>query len=47
MSSALIALADRKHDIPVPPYVIGLTIFLFFCVLMAALLMFGKGRPHA
>jgi hypothetical protein len=48
MSSSLITLAaDRKHHLPMPPMAIGLLIFLFFCVVMLALLMFGKGRPHA
>ena len=48
MSSPLITLAvDHKHDLPVPAYVIGLIIFLFFCVVIMGLLMFGKGRPHA
>ena len=48
MSSSLINVAvDREHDLPVPPMVIGLLIFALFCVLMLALLMFGKGRPHA
>ncbi|MDP9318252.1 MAG: hypothetical protein M3O94_04100 [Actinomycetota bacterium] len=48
MSSSLITLAvDREHDLPMPPMAIGLLIFLFFCVVMTALLMFGKGRPHS
>jgi hypothetical protein len=48
MSSSLTTLAvDREHDLPMPPMVIGLLIFLFFCVVMLGLLMFGKGRPHA
>jgi hypothetical protein len=48
MSLSLITLAvDREHDLPVPPMVVGLLIFLFFCVVMLGLLMFGKGRPHA
>jgi hypothetical protein len=48
MSPSLIAqAADREHDLPMPPLVIGLVIFLFFCVVMVGLLMFGKGRHHA
>jgi hypothetical protein len=48
MSYRLVTLAvDRPHHLPVPPLVIGLTIFIVFCILMTALLMFGKGRPHA
>lgn len=48
MSLSLITVAvDREHDLPVPPMVIGLAIFVVFCILMLALLMFGKGRPHS
>ena len=48
MSHHLVTLAaEQKHDLPVPAAVIGATIFVGFCILMAALLMFGKGRPHA
>jgi len=48
MSSSLVTLAvDRKHELPMPPMVIGLLIFLFFCVVISGLLMFGKGRPHS
>ena len=38
---------DVPHDLPVPPLVIGLVVFFALCTLMGALLMFGKGRPHA
>ena len=48
MSLSLVALAvDRERDLPVPAYVVGITAFLIFCVLMMGLLMFGKGRPHS
>lgn len=48
MSSPLTRLAtDHVHELPVSPYVVGVSIFLFFCLVMVALLMFGKGRPHA
>jgi hypothetical protein len=48
MSHHLITLAaEQEHDLPVPAEVIGVTIFVFFCILMSALLIFGKGRPHA
>jgi hypothetical protein len=48
MSRDLIMLAaDHEHDLPVPAEVIGAAIFVMFCILMTALLMFGKGRPHA
>jgi hypothetical protein len=48
MPSSVITLAqDVEHDLPVPSYVIGIGIFVLFCIVMAALLAFGKGRPHA
>ncbi len=48
MSLSLITLAaDRQRDLPVSPWVFGVSIFAFFCILMLGLLMFGKGRPHA
>jgi hypothetical protein len=46
MSSFITLAADREHDLPMPAYVIGLLIFALFCLVMMALLMFGKGRPH-
>ncbi|MEJ7629846.1 MAG: hypothetical protein WKF54_09675 [Nocardioidaceae bacterium] len=47
MSSLTAQAVDREHELPMPPMVMGLLIFVFFCVVMAALLMFGKGRPHS
>ncbi len=48
MFADLITLAaDQKHDLPAPPFVFGLVAFAFLVVLMVALLMFGKGRPHS
>jgi hypothetical protein len=45
--ASLTALAvDRKNHLPMPPLAFGVTIFIFFCIVMTALLMFGKGRPH-
>jgi hypothetical protein len=47
MPLSIITLAvDREHDLPVPPEVIGASVFVFMCILMTALLVFGKGRPH-
>ena len=42
----LAAAEEQTRDLPVPPIVIGLVTFGILLVLMAALLMFGKGRPH-
>ena len=44
---SVLTAEDRTHHLPMPPMVIGLLIFSFFCVVMLGLLMFGKGRPHA
>lgn len=45
----LISLAAEEHtrDLPAPPIVYGLVTFAILLVLMVALLMFGKGRPHS
>jgi hypothetical protein len=46
---SLISLAAEEHtrDLPLDPSVIGLLVFIALLALMAALLMFGKGRPHS
>ena len=45
----LIWAAQEEHtrDLPVDPIVIGLGTFIFLLVLVLAVLVFGKGRPHA
>ena len=45
----MISLAAEEHvnDLPAPAYVFGLLAFGFLLLLMVALLMFGKGRPHS
>jgi hypothetical protein len=45
--SASTLAEDVPRDLPVPAEVIGLAVLALFVVVMAALLMFGKGRPHA
>jgi len=48
MTSSLITVAvEQERELPMPPLVMGVLIFALFCAIMLALLMFGKGRPHA
>jgi hypothetical protein len=48
MSWILLAAATPEHarDVPVDPLVVGGGAFVLLLLLMGALLMFGKGRPH-
>ena len=46
-SDLTFAAAEPLRDLPVPPIVFGLVTFGILLVLMVALLMFGKGRPHS
>jgi hypothetical protein len=42
-----LAAEEKTRDLPVPPIVYGIAAFAVFVVLIVALLMFGKGRPHS
>jgi hypothetical protein len=46
-TSVLTVLAEHGHKLPADPIVIGLTSFVLLLLMMVALLMFGKGRPHS
>jgi hypothetical protein len=39
--------AEETHEAPVDPIAIGLLAFAILAVLIVAVLMFGKGRPHS
>jgi hypothetical protein len=39
--------AEETHEPPVDPIVFGLVAFAILAVLIVAVLMFGKGRPHS
>ena len=43
---AALAAEEKTRDLPAPPIVYGIVAFAIFVVLIVALLMFGKGRPH-
>jgi hypothetical protein len=43
---AVLAAEEKTRDLPAPPVVYGIAVFVVFVVLIVALLMFGKGRPH-
>ena len=47
MSMISLAAAEQTRDLPADPIVFGLATFAILLVLMAGLLMFGKGRPHS
>ena len=44
---AALAAEEKTRDLPAPPFVYGIVVFAIFVVLIVALLMFGKGRPHS
>jgi hypothetical protein len=46
-SSFPVAAAEHTRELPADPLVIGLVAFIGLLVLVVAVLMFGKGRPHA
>ncbi|HWL98328.1 MAG TPA: hypothetical protein VNP20_13340 [Nocardioidaceae bacterium] len=39
--------AEETHEPPVDPIVFGLVAFAILAVMVIAVLMFGKGRPHS
>jgi hypothetical protein len=43
---AALAAEEKTRDLPAPPVVYGIVVFAIFVVLIVAVLMFGKGRPH-
>jgi hypothetical protein len=45
--SFLAAAAETTRSLPFDPIVFGLLAFAGLLMLMLALLMFGKGRPHS
>jgi hypothetical protein len=46
MSLISLAAEEQTRDLPAPPIVYGIIVFVALLLLMVALLMFGKGRPH-
>ena len=44
---AVFAAEEKTRDLPAPPIVYGIVVFAVFVVLIVAVLMFGKGRPHS
>ncbi len=47
MSEIVLAAEEQTRDLPADPIVIGLVAFGLLLLMMLALLMFGKGRPHS
>ena len=46
LTSLLAAETEQAAELPAPTYVIGLAALGILLVLLIAMLMFGKGRPH-
>jgi hypothetical protein len=44
---AVLAAEEKTRDLPAPPIVYGIVAFAVFVILIVAVLMFGKGRPHS
>jgi hypothetical protein len=47
LAENLAATGHSGIELPVPPIWIGIGAFAFLLVLLAVVLGFGKGRPHA
>jgi hypothetical protein len=47
VANLLMAQVEHTRELPVDPIVFGLGTFAFLLLLVVAVLMFGKGRPHA
>lgn len=47
MSSFITLATEHQRDLPVSPYVVGISIFATLCLMMVGVLIFGKGRPHS
>jgi uncharacterized membrane protein len=44
---AALAAEEKTRDLPAPPWVYGVAVFIVFVIGIVAVLMFGKGRPHS
>jgi hypothetical protein len=44
---AALAAEEKTRELPAPPIVYGIVVFVVFVVLIVSVLMFGKGRPHS
>jgi hypothetical protein len=44
---AALAAEEKTRDLPAPPWVYGVVVFIVFVIAIVAVLMFGKGRPHS
>jgi hypothetical protein len=47
MSIDLLAQGEHTRHLPFPAEVFGILAFVILCVMLIAVLMFGKGRPHS
>jgi hypothetical protein len=47
LTRALAQGAEEAHEPAVEPWAFGLLAFVLLTLMLVALLMFGKGRPHS
>jgi len=47
LNANYLAAEEPVRDLPADPLVFGVLAFVILVSLLAALLMFGKGRPHS
>ena len=47
MTSTVVRTAEELRELPIEPVWIGVLVLGLFVALLCALLVFGKGRPHA
>ncbi|MBA3308794.1 MAG: hypothetical protein H0U28_01880 [Nocardioidaceae bacterium] len=47
MASTFLAAAEAPRDLPIDPILVGILVFALLLAMVAAVLMFGKGRPHS
>ena len=46
MLTAVVRAEEELRDLPIDPVWVGVLTLLAFVVLLMAVLVFGKGRPH-
>ncbi len=47
MAPTFFAAAQEQRELPIDPILVGILTFALLLAMLAALLMFGKGRPHS
>ncbi|MDQ3484244.1 MAG: hypothetical protein M3445_02340 [Actinomycetota bacterium] len=47
LAASYLTAEEPLRDLPADPLVFGVIAFVILLVMLVALLMFGKGRPHS